>query len=267
MRQVKVLKPLKFFVFRPFVWSLVLAILAQLTPIFASPGLNRFQKNEFVRNLEDFKHHILLHRMRVVRLGLAIRNRWPEKFGSLTDIEIFDFLKLHDISKWFDSPRFREEFWPTSSQKQRFSFSERFFEFYGVQLDHLEGPEKDRFRGLIADLNKSDQAVTLKFFRNQPRLRASAQGTHPRAILLLELERLADLADRDSDPVAREEMGLPERKSLQRYVTEPEELWLLRDLREDYPHIVQGLNYTDGCSLAPILGRALFNRPPRYLGR
>ncbi len=266
MRQVKSLKTINFFVFRAFLLGLFLGTSALLNSSFALPASKRFQQNEFVRNLDDFKHHILLHRMRVVRLGLVIRNRWPEKFGSLTDIEIFDFLRLHDIAKWFDSPRFREEFWPTSSQRQPLSFAERFFEFYGVQLDHLEGAEKDRFRRLIADLNKSDQAVTLKFFRNQPRLRATAMGPNPRAILLLELERLADLADRDSDPVAGEEMGLAERKSLRRFVADSEELGLLRDLREDYPQIVQGLNFQDGCSLAPILGRALFNRTPRFLG-
>jgi hypothetical protein len=198
----------------------------------------------YVRNLDDLALHFQWHRTRVVLLGMALYDTHSEVFGMLPRHVVDAFLRRHDNAKMRSDPSFRTLYW--SSETDGPTFLERLWASYGVNKADLTADEYKQMRTDIALLNGVDRAVAVRFLRTQGFLgsddKPNAQGR-----LLLRLERLADVADRNTDPVAREEFAETEQLPLANFLTDEDDHRMVMGIKTRYNHIVRGAAYADHC--------------------
>ncbi|WP_374077470.1 hypothetical protein [Bdellovibrio bacteriovorus] len=129
----------------------------------------------YVETEADFAKHIELHRQRVAALGLALA---AKEYPSVDQRTLRFFLLLHDSSK-------------TKSTAD-------LYRFYGKT--GLTEQEIGDLKKTVQHINDVDSRMAEKFFR---RFKINAQE----AEVFLWIEKVADLVDRSSDPVATEEFA------------------------------------------------------------
>ncbi|MBC7371440.1 MAG: hypothetical protein H7326_07745 [Bdellovibrionaceae bacterium] len=144
-----------------------------------------------MRKLTEFKAHIVLHRSRVVRLGLALAET---KFPHIDRVALESFLKLHDFSKTLRSPTNLKVF---GYENERAPL-ERLFDFYGRTSKTAE--QNMQLYGVINDINSIDDQIAKIYLTP---LSLDAQSLQS----FYNIEKVADLVDRSLDPLAKEEFG------------------------------------------------------------
>lgn len=68
------------------------------------------------------------------------------------------------------------------------------------------------------------------------------------ANILYKIERLADVTDRNSDPVVLQEYGISEQPSLTVFIKDHYDLELIQELQSKYDVIVSGLTFQERCN-------------------
>lgn len=162
-----------------------------------------FDMKPLVSNVFEFIHHINLHRKRVFKLG------WSLKHECNNRIILWLVLKVHDIEKYF--------------------YLLKLWKLYG-RPDH-EIPNRELFDSMNK-IGKSLQKLILLPFRNQRKSIKQA----------LEVERIADVVDRNSDPVAIEEFHLKQQIPMSHFLP-AYDLDIAYRLKEKWDQLTYNLQY------------------------
>jgi hypothetical protein len=151
------------------------------------------ETDEPLITLPEFKHHIQLHRQRVLKLGMMLG---AEHFPALNPNDLERFLRLHDRSKVLRS----------TAQLRIFGYNhpqiplDRLHAFFGKRQRTPE--EAHQLRQVIDDINNVDLAISKRFFETLPIPPSTISEFY-------QVEKVADLVDRSLDPIAAEEFGHP----------------------------------------------------------
>jgi hypothetical protein len=180
-----------------------------------------------LKTLTEFQNHIILHRKRVVRLGLALAQ---EHYPGLEAQALGSFLRLHDLSKTLKS----------EEKLQQYGYNhpklpvERLFSFYGI--NHRSHEQLHELREIILDINTVDEKVAQHYFSS------FLKGDEATMEAFFQIERVADLVDRSLDPVAAEEFGHPmilASDYIQDFKLSQLSLWL----EKKYLHLTKNLSF------------------------
>jgi hypothetical protein len=155
-----------------------------------------FGQGYFVRDVDDLYGHFALHKANVTRLAVELWHRRPERYHACFSLhELLAFIGKHDNAKLDESMK----------ADGRPTFVERLMPYYGKGYGYLSASPL----GLqtIAELNAADKAITTSHLVRHGF--ATEDGAPNRCgRLLLEIERIADVVDRNANPVAFEEFGI-----------------------------------------------------------
>jgi hypothetical protein len=179
-----------------------------------------------LKSLADFKHHIQLHRQRVVKLGMTLA---AEYYTELDLIAVERFLKLHDRSKILNSPAQLRIFGYHHPERPM----QRLFEFFGQQ--ERSALQSQQLQQVVNDINDLDLAISKRFF-------AASFFNASEMDRFYQIEKVADLVDRSLDPVAAEEFGHPMILASE-YIRDPNLAKLSLWLESRYFKVTEGLFY------------------------
>ena len=212
-----------------------------------TPGFNSAVR-AYVQNEKDLTQHFKLHIQRVTALAMELYDSPPnpELFAGISRQLALDFLSLHDQAKINDSEEFRRKYWVEQvdkNGKRLESFITRLMENYGTDKRSLSDELRAEAEHTIRTLNLADDNVANGFFKAHGLLDEQGKRTEIAERLKI-LEKIADCVDRNTDPVAREELSLPTTKppKLDRFLSEPYLTYALK-LKEKYAKVVKGLTY------------------------
>jgi hypothetical protein len=195
---------------------------------------------QFVENFDDFRTHVHAHRYRVRALGLALFRSEPlfAQIG-VTEQDVYEFLSGHDHAKILPNPKAPGR-----------TMMRRLYEIYATDPLHGDSVKSAHARALIGSLNAQDDALSLKRLQRMGFLTRTGKPKVP-ALALLRIERIADVVDRNLDPVAQEEFSRLERAPLEPFFTSADGyldqagLEMARFLSQIYLRVVRGLTYDE----------------------
>lgn len=198
--------------------------------------------NRFINGAGDLHAHFTLHIKRVGILANALYQEYFKDVPGLDAALVKDFLNIHDQTKIDSSLEFRKSFWGFSGVESAKPFINRLFEFYNNQPKPDDVARKATLQTLVQELNATDKKVGEDFFRRRGLL--NPDGT-PGVIAqaLLKIERLADVVDRNTDPVAMEEFGLKTQVPMSRFLTDPQDLAKATSIKNRYFELTREHQY------------------------
>ncbi len=224
----------------------VLGIVAYDVTARVVPTLNASitQASEHIKGLEDFYRHTMLHKKRVVALGLHLYDQNPEMFKGLSREMLEKALSAHDNAKVL--PQYRDS-------KNR--------PFY--QALYEDGFGRRPPQQLVDDLNKADAKIMeetldsmglslddskIATLSNLADMNEKIKRRKLRKMISY-IEKMADFADRGMSNISPEEFGRAMDKASD-FMKNPADAELVKkQLEENYDEIVEGLEYenlTDG---------------------
>lgn len=221
----------------PQLWALVLGLFLAISAVGAG--------RDYINSISDLEDHYRTHIRRVGILALSTYDENRATFPDITRQDVIDFMKLHDQAKINDTPEFRRTFWIDPEPLTRPSMLERLYSIYGLGYRPASEADRARIDAIKMSLNGADRNVAVAFFKERGMLQPDGQPD-ARARALLRLERIADVVDRGSDPVAREEFNFPQGAGppLDVYLQHPDDLALAVPLKERYNRLAEGFAYT-----------------------
>ena len=199
-------------------------------------------ERRFVKNSSDLQVHFSTHIERVARLGVALYQAHRELLPGVTHDEVKDFLSVHDRTKVDDSAEFRRQFWVESGGP---SFIDKLYLLYGKGYAFVADPANGQAKQVIDQLNATDKRVAMDYFRRHDLLDATGEPNE-RAKFLLRIERIADVVDRNTDPVTMEEFNIQKQRPLSDFVRDPADLALAIELKQKYQSTVRGAEFLRG---------------------
>ncbi|MBL6989973.1 MAG: hypothetical protein ISR65_09355 [Bacteriovoracaceae bacterium] len=204
----------------------------------------------FVRSYDEYRLYNFTHILRVTRLGMSL---WEgEKNDSFADIDpkiLEEFLLLHDQSKI----NYSHEFSTRHNIFKSETVSSRLYQNYGIDFTAIPDDWKKETSELVDHLNAIDQQVAIDFFRKKGLLGAS-ESIENNALVqkYLHIEKIADLVDRGSSPVTKEEFGramIPAHTFFIKALKDFESATYAAVLEYNYKKIVSGDEYLDNVPL------------------
>lgn len=150
-------------------------------------------RREFVNSVEDYYHHMKMHKKRVVRLAMAAYDQFPELFPDIDRRTVRELILAHDKAKMVASVQ----------DGAGRTFYRRLYELYGQflpeeffqELNHADGKfMSQRMRELGLEI--TDQMSRAEKARLKLKIRR-----------LNQLEKLVDIVDRIHTKVSPEEFG------------------------------------------------------------
>lgn len=195
---------------------------------------------QYVQTVDDLERHFKLHISRVVRLGTWIYDNNPGEFSGVTRSQLEEFLSLHDQAKINSSAAFKAEFWVEPLETP--PFIRRLFERYASVNASLPEAEMEKTKQLIANLNATDSRVGQEFFKRRGMLDKDGKPNEV-ARQLLRIERIADVVDRKSDPVAQEELSVRKERPFSDFLSSGTDLAIAAQTEARYLAITNGLAF------------------------
>lgn len=218
----------------------VLGIVAYDVTARVVPTLNASltEASEHIKGLEDFYRHTILHKKRVVALGLHLYDQNPEMFKGLSREMLEKALNAHDNAKVL--PQYRDS-------KNR--------PFY--QALYEDGFGRKPPKQLVDDLNKADAKImeetldsmglslkdeNLANPANFADMNEKIQRKKLRKMISY-IEKMADFADRGMSNISPEEFGRAMDKASD-FMKNPADAELVKkQLENNYDEIVEGLEF------------------------
>lgn len=217
---------------------------------------------EYIHSVKELRTHFHAHRFRVRALAMRAIQLHPELLNTgITIGDVYEFLSLHDMAKVEDSREFREKFWPKEALNKE-SFINRLFEIYGTGLFPGNAAKHAEALKMIEELNIADSAVAKDFFRKQRWLLPDGE-MNAKAKAVLRIERIADVVDRNSDPVAQEELGVSKPRALSEFFVKKDgtvdqlNLGIASKLKEQYNQTIAGLSYENILEFPTTIDKAV----------
>ncbi len=170
----------------------------------------------YVHGPQDLADHFRLHVQRVKRLGLALYDSHPDDFPGIGREDVKAFLSVHDIAK--------------------FNRLAALYSIYGIGYHPPTAELREKVEEIVEGLNEADLRIREAYLRDFP-IRAVNS--------LYRIERIADVVDRNTDPVAKEEfaISLGQEPPLSAFLKEPRDLEMGRELKDRYGDLVADLAY------------------------
>lgn len=218
----------------------VLGIVAYDVTARVVPTLNASitQASEHIKGLEDFYRHTILHKKRVVALGMHLYDQNPEMFKGLSREMLEKALSVHDNAKVL--PQYRDS-------KNR--------PFY--QALYEDGFGRKPPQELVDALNKADAKImeetldSMGLSLDDPKIATPAnladmnEKIKRRKLrkMISYIEKMADFADRGMSNISPEEFGRVMDKASD-FMKNPADAELVKkQLEENYDEIVKGLEF------------------------
>lgn len=172
-------------------------------------------KRKYVNSIEDYYYHTSLHIKRVELLAWQLYKQNYNRYKTVSPFLLLEFLKLHDHTKI--QGKFLNELYP----------------YYGDK-SHLKSKDWRHFKKLIKELNQKDKKILTNFFKdNKIKMKDRA--------LFLEIEKIADLVDRNLNEVTPEEFG-KNIENLKNYLNS-KEIKLASNIIKNYKKITKDYFY------------------------
>jgi hypothetical protein len=196
-------------------------------------------------SLADFELHVAAHIKRVRLLGNYIASHYfPRLDPVLTD----EFLTLHDAEKLVDSQAFRKIMGIAIEEK---SLLARLFKHFGRHREVRPLDEILEFEKIKHEVNSIGKRISQKWLISHGFWDPMNQSPNDLGFQLLIVEKLADVLDRELDPVAFYELGKTivdisyNPNSADHYVSSEAERGILKEIRPLYPKLVAGETFND----------------------
>lgn len=190
------------------------------------------QPELWIQSQADWDLHTRLHIARVVALGVKLHSLFPERYGRLSPKLVTAFLQQHDRTKVDRSKDYLEH---RGLHQRHESVGASLYRVFYHRDPRGLNPEEIRERENVRDLlNHVDRRNLSDFFLRH--------GVVPEEQeLLKEIEKIADLVDRNKSPQTTEEFG--EVLPLHLFMNDCDCLHRARRLREVYAQTTRGLDY------------------------
>lgn len=182
----------------------------------------------YVNNLKDFKTHTSNHIQNVYRLGMYLYYQNKDTlFQDIPEAVIKEKLLKHDYEKFAsleDLQRFGYD--------KKNIFVERLYGFYGKKQT-----EDSKLSALVVELNDYAARYDNLFFRKYGYLDKNGK---PKiiAMKISLIEKIADIVEREKNPITSEELGIPRTKKSNIFFTNALEKKLADNLANNYIQIV-----------------------------
>lgn len=157
-------------------------------------SLHAKEDYEYVKSPEEYRWHMELHQVRVLIVALYILKNFPEEFPEIQPQDIVEAFALHDILKIITLPEHLALF---KIHKQSEHFANLLFEYYGKNKDDLEPDDKERAIATFQSMNRYEKTIK----------KVALQLRGKKRVRINRLEHLADVIEREFDPVSNEELG------------------------------------------------------------
>lgn len=195
-----------------------------------------------VQSPEDYRIHMAAHRQRLIVLGKELKRNFPERFSNVSEQNIGDWLALHDQSKVNLHPEFLDHFHQQNPEDQ---IATRLYQqLYGRPISSLPEEEKIEAIALINELNKMDSEIAARMAR-WLHLIDNNGNESPALQELRYIEKIADIVDRELDPIAAEEFGKKPWPAEEAFPGDLAAAQMISHLRLNYIRLTTGLSYKD----------------------
>ncbi len=185
---------------------------------------------QYVNTINDFKTHTNNHIQNVTRLGMYLYHQHKHTyFKDIPEHIVREKLLYHDFEKVAHLEAL-QQFGYTNER----NFSERLYDLYGRSI----GNTNFKAKALIQELNEYADK-----FESELLAKHNLIDQSPRSLSVIEkiqrIERVADLVERQMNPVSPEEFGVREMRSATLFLNSQLEMQMARELTRAYHQIVR----------------------------
>lgn len=180
----------------------------------------------YVKDLKDFKTHTSNHIQNVYSLGMYLYYQHRTTlFKDIPEHIIREKLLVHDYEKIADIENLK----PHGYQDNR-TFLERLFDYYGNR-------KNSGMKNLINELNSYAGFYDQSIFKKYGLLNRDGSPNEIAEKLIM-IEKIADLVEREKNPISKEEFGKPKMVPAANYLNGRLEKTLARELAKVYSTVV-----------------------------
>lgn len=181
----------------------------------------------YVQNINDFKTHTHTHIQNVYGLGMYIYYKHQETlFKDVPEHIVKEKLLNHDYEKLATIHTLNK-----AGYKHHRSFVERLYDYYGKQ-------KTENMNDLIRELNKYAKHYDHAIFRKHNLINSDGSLTSVGRKISM-IEKIADVVEREKNPISREEFGLHKMRPAKDFLETPFEKALALELSKAYPEVIQ----------------------------
>jgi hypothetical protein len=183
----------------------------------------------YVHSLNEFKTHTANHIQNVGRLGMHLFYQHRSSlFNDVPEYMLREKLLHHDFEKLASSQKLSEYGYSNSK-----SFAERLYEFYGKNKN-----DSARIKELVHELNSYAEQYDEEFFKKYDLVTEDGKLTQVAEKIIL-IEKIADLVEREKNPVSPEEFGVERMIRASSIFNHPFEKTLAHELANFYLEVVK----------------------------
>lgn len=188
----------------------------------------------YVMSYRDFRLHTEIHIQNVRRLGLALYDRYRDtEFKEVSRQMLAEKLRLHDHEKLASERELMALGYEHNSP-----LGERLYQYYGEDKLKLSVAEREQFQDLIEELNFFAGKYELSFYQKYRLLSDQSEpGIVAQKMALI--EKVADLVERESNPISVEEFHREKMQPAEDFLSDPFEKKMARYLRQHYQDTVR----------------------------
>lgn len=217
---------------KAFLGLLVLLSLSTLAMTYqqvASPPATR----AYVMNYKDFRLHTEIHIQNVRRLGMALYDRFQDTdFKNVPRQMLAEKLRMHDHEKLAAE----KELVALGYEHNR-PLGERLYDYYGEDKNKLSPAEREQFQGLIDELNYFAGKYELSFYQKYGLISDQSEPDVIAQKIAL-IEKVADLVERESNPISSEEFHREKMMPAEDFLSNPREKQMARYLQQHYEQTI-----------------------------
>ena len=188
----------------------------------------------YVMSYRDFRLHTEIHIQNVRSLGLALYDRYHDtEFKEVSRQMLAEKLRWHDHEKLASERELMALGYEHSSP-----LGERLYQYYGEDKLKLSVAERVQFQDLIEELNFFAGKYELSFYQKYGLLSDQSEPDIVAQKMAL-IEKVADLVERESNPISVEEFHREKMKPAEDFLSDPFEKKMARYLQQRYQDTVR----------------------------
>lgn len=197
---------------------------------FLSISAKEKHEIRYVHNIDEFKTHTRNHIQNVTKLGLYLYYQHKNSYFKDVPEEVLrEKLLYHDFEKTANLETLK--FLGYQHEK---TFHERLYELYGQSIS------RSNFKAisLVRELNNFAQKFEHQVFEKHGLMDANG-GLNSVVQKIKAIEQIADLVEREMNPVSPEEFGVNRMRKASAFLRNERDLQMARELARAYHQVVQ----------------------------
>jgi hypothetical protein len=188
----------------------------------------------YVMSYKDFRLHTEIHIQNVRRLGMALYDRYQDtEFKGVSRQMLAEKLRLHDHEKLAS-----EKELVALGYEHNSPLGERLYQYYGEDKLKLSVAEREQFQDLIEELNFFAGKYDLAFYEKYGLLSDPSEPDIVAQKIAL-IEKVADLVERESNPISIEEFHREKMQPAEDFFSDPGEKKMARYLQQRYDDTIR----------------------------